>query len=403
MPATVALRQCPHLLAALFAVSVAGLCVGAGLVHCRQLERQYIHALAPEFYDVKLQGVALQEEAFSHPDLLVLYGSSELVKEMPNNATQFFKDQPSGFSVFPIGKPGSTSLSVLLKVAGVGRAIQARKAAFSISPGWFFTKDFDPKYYEGNFSALQAGIFAFGFDLDRDLKRSVARRMLVFPKTLARRPLLRFALERLAGDSLADEALFWAAWPLGALHNAIGRAQDHLEVALHIADEDEALNLASSHPHLAGTVNWNIVLKRAAGFANYTALQAKRNEVKKRRLKHVVRDPNFAQTVAGSTEWNDIELLMRTFKELGADPLLLSMPIEDIRLEAYGVTAEARTAYIERLDSLASRYRIPLRDFRQFQKDPAFMIDFLDHLSGEGWLYYNQALDDFYHAGGASL
>ena len=387
-----------HLYAAGLALSLAALCVALGLLECRELERHYIHELAPEFYDVKLQGVALQKEAFAHPDLLVLYGSSELVKEMPNNATQFFQNEPTGFSIFPVGKPGATSLSALMKVAAVGKELSGKKVAFSISPGWFFTKEVDPKYYEGNFSELQAMEFAFHSPLSWDLKRDIARRMLAYPKTLARRQILRFSLARLAGDSLLDRLGYFIVWPLGALNTAIARAQDHLEVAIHVVDEDDRLEKLSARPRLAGTVNWNDVLKKAARFVNSTALQAKRSEVVKRRQRRVSRDPHFAQTVASATEWTDIELLMRAFNELKAKPLFLSMPIEDIRLEAYGVTPEARTEYIERLDGLAHSHAIALRDFHQFQKDPAFNIDFLDHLSGEGWLYYNQALDDFYHS-----
>ena len=45
----------------------------------------------------------------------------------------------------------------------------------------------------------------------------------------------------------------------------------------------------------------------------------------------------------------------------------------------------------------ASHFDVALLDFREHEKDPAFLVDFLDHLSPQGWLYYNKALDDFYH------
>ena len=106
---------------------------------------------------------------------------------------------------------------------------------------------------------------------------------------------------------------------------------------------------------------------------------------------------NFVKVVEHAKEWTDLELLLRTFGELGAQPLLLSMPVEDIRLEVYGVSPEARTAYLRHLDGLAGRFDVALLDFRAHQKDPAFLVDFLDHLSPQGWLYYNKALDDFYH------
>ena len=88
------------------------------------MEQRYVHALAPDLSEAKLQGVVLQKKAVAQPDLLVLHGSSELAKEMPNNAAQFFQDYPTGFRVFPVGQPGTTSLAVLQKVASLGEGIR---------------------------------------------------------------------------------------------------------------------------------------------------------------------------------------------------------------------------------------------------------------------------------------
>lgn len=375
----------------------------AGVFYCDRIEQRYVHALAPDLSEVKLHGVVLQKKAFAQTDLLVLYGSSELAKEMPNNAAQFFLDYPTGFRVFPVGQPGTTSLAVLQKVAAVGNDISGKKVAFSMSPGWFFTEAFDPKWYEGNFSHLQAYQLAFSGDLSAELKHDIARRMLDYPKTLENQWLLEFTLRRLAGGSMLDRGLYAVIWPLGQLENAIGRAQDHFEAALHILDEDAKLSAPSRRGLRA--LNWNSLVKRAAQFAvNNTAVQAKRNEVVKKRQNfsntHVTKaaqTQNFVKMVKNAKEWTDLELLLRVFGELGAQPLLLSMPVEDIRLDVYGVSPEARTAYLRRLDETAARYDVALLDFREHQKDPAFLVDFLDHLSPQGWLYYNKALDDFYH------
>src|SRR5205809_6714269 len=93
----------PHLQAALMALFLAACAVTGGLFYCRDLEGRYIHALAPEFTEEKLQGAALQKEAFRQEDLLVLYGSSELVKEMQKNAVEFFIVYTTGFRVVPLG------------------------------------------------------------------------------------------------------------------------------------------------------------------------------------------------------------------------------------------------------------------------------------------------------------
>ena len=384
-----------HLSASGLALLIALVAIVAGIVWCRQLETRYIHALAPEFTAEKLQGAALQKVAFAQPDLLVMYGSSELAKEMPNNATQFFADYPTGFRVFPVGKPGTTSLAVLQKVAAVGENIRGRKVAYSISPGWFFSETVDTTYYEGNFSPLQAMELAFSTDLSWDLRRDTARRMLEFPKTIDDHWLLEFALRRLAGDTVQDRALFGLIRPFGYLAQLVARSQDHFGAALHILDEDEKLNPTQKRGVRA--MHWNEVLKRAAQFANATTVQAKKNEVAKRKATKGSRAKGFLQAIAHSKEWTDVELLMRTFQELGANPLLLSMPIEDIRLEVYGLAPSARTSYLDRLNQLAEDYGFHHIDFRDHQADPAFLFDFQDHLSAEGWLFYNKALDDFFH------
>jgi D-alanine transfer protein len=390
------------LAASAMAIAITLVAIVAGVYYCDRIEQRYVHALAPDLSEAKLQGVVLQKKAFAQPDLLVLYGSSELVKEMPNNATQFFQDYPTGFRVFPVGQPGTTSLAVLQKAASVEEGIRGKKVAFSISPGWFFQETFDPKWYEGNFSHLQAYELAFSGHLSRDLKRDIAKRMLDYPKTLENHWLLAFTLRRLASGKPADRVLYAAAWPLGKLQNAIGRVQDHFEAALHIIDEEAKLD----DPERRGlrALNWNDLMKRAMQIGvNKTSVQAKRSEVAKKKayLAQQGTEANtrtFLTKVGKAKEWTDLDLLLRTFEELGAKPLLLSMPVEDIRLEVYGVSPEARTAYLRRLDSLADKHDVPLLDFRDQQKDPGFLVDFLDHLSPHGWLYYNKALDDFYHA-----
>jgi D-alanine transfer protein len=46
---------------------------------------------------------------------------------------------------------------------------------------------------------------------------------------------------------------------------------------------------------------------------------------------------------------------------------------------------------------MAAKYGYPVADFRDHVANERFTVDFLDHLSGEGWLYYNKMLDDFFH------
>ncbi len=385
-----------HLLAALAALLIAGAALAAGLVWCQRTERRYVHELATDFSDAKLQGVALQKAAFAEDNLLLLYGASELVKEVPNKASEFFYEYPTGFRVFAVGKPGATALAVFQKLAAMGPGLHGRKVAISVPPSSYFDEEVDPGYYAGNFSDLQATEIAFSPVLSHDLKRDAARRMLEYPKTLDDDWLLHFALTRLAHDTPLDHALYTAILPLGHVQCWIGRAQDHFEAASHIIDSQ--IREDSAEPPGRKKLNWDETFKRAEVIAKAMRARMKKSfapALVKR--PHGSRDKAFLQTLAHADEWTDCELLLRALRELGAKPLMMSMPVHGPDLEASGVSAEARHAYLARITELAAKYRAPLVYYGQHEEDPNFFYDNLDHLGAKGWIYYNQTLDDFFH------
>ena len=243
-------------------------------------------------------------------------------------------------------------------------------------------------YYDGNFSALQASELAFSAALSPDLRRDCAKRMRLYPDTLAGNWTLDFALERLAGDSPLDRALYAAVWPLGKLSNFIGRAQDHVEAGIQITGENQN---PDAKPKTFAGIKWREVL-------NAASLSAKRPVAPRLTLRPKgSRDASFVASLTAADEWEDFELILRTFRELGAEPMLLSMPLHGSDLETTGVSQTARDSYGTTLASLAKRYATPLVYFRQFENDPTFWADNLDHPGEKGWAHYNKVLDDFFH------
>lgn len=380
-----------HLQAFGIAAGFATICALATVLLCAKAEERYIHSFAGEFGDLKLQGVALQKTAFTQPDLLVLYGSSELVSPVPGKASEFFEQYPTGFRAFPVGKPGASSLAIMQKIASLGRHIEGRKVAFSISPSYFFTEKVNQDYYEGNFSALQAAEFAFSTHLSTELKRDAVRRMIQYPETIEGNWTLEFGLRRLAADTILDRILYAAIWPLGKMANAVGRAQDHLEAGLHIAEHIEEKN---AKPHHMLKLNWKEILRKTD-----QKVKTVRPPIPPRLTKRAKgsRDADFLKTLKEADEWDDFELLLRTLKEMQADALLLSMPLHGPDLETTGVSAEARKAYGVELNRLAGKYGVQLVYFSKYENDPTFFADNLDHPGERGWMLFNKVLDDFYH------
>jgi D-alanine transfer protein len=382
----------PHLAAALWALLLATVPLAAGLWWAQRLERRHVHDLITDFSDPKLHGVALQKQAFAQDDLLVLYGSSELIQEVPNTAGEFFEEYPTGFRVFPVGKAGTTALAVLQKLAAVGEDLRGKKVAISLSPSSYFAEEVDPGYYAGNFSALQATELALSPSLSRALRRDAARRMLEYPKTLADDWLLRTLLQRLARDTPADRALFAALQPLSHLQRGIGRVQDHFATAGHLDERHPEPERVKRRQVL----NWTQIFKRAEEIAQRMKATARKPPALTRRPKGS-RDRQFLQTLARADEWTDLELMLRALDELGAQPLILSMPLHARDLETTGVSETARSAYETRLRKVTAEHGAPLVYFRQNENDPDFFSDNLDHLGAKGWAYYNQKLDDFFH------
>src|SRR6266436_4938595 len=177
----------PHLFSALIAcaLTIAFLCSSRLLAI--YLEGKTVHWIAPRDFFIKNQGLAFERAAARRPDILLLYGSSELIDPIPNRASDFFRKEPTGFEVCPVGKAGTTSLIVLQKLGALGSALHGRKVAISLSPSPFLTPSVRPDFYAGNFSLPAASGTLFGNALDLNLKAEIAKRMLQFPDTRKRR------------------------------------------------------------------------------------------------------------------------------------------------------------------------------------------------------------------------
>src|SRR5262249_52314121 len=157
----------------------------------------------------------------------------------------FFRRSPTDFSVSPVGKPGTTTLIMMQKLAAVGPEIRGRKVAISLSPSWFFTPHGGAKTYEGNFSPLLASEMAFATELSWELRRQAARRMLESPRSLKDHALLHFALQCLATDQPRERFLYRLVLPIGWLQNAVGRLQDHIETGFYIRENLHSLRVPS--------------------------------------------------------------------------------------------------------------------------------------------------------------
>ena len=184
------MKAMPHLNAGI--VSILILIIGLlGLdFYARALEQRYVNALAPLDLNQTIKGIALQRAAFHQPDLLPVYGSSELsMISTSNDADKFFATYPTGFTVLQVANLGISSLNMAEDLAALGPELRRKKIVISFSPASFMIGDF----YAENFSPLHAYEMIFSPYLSIPLKIDVAKRMLDFPNTLQNDSFLQFA------------------------------------------------------------------------------------------------------------------------------------------------------------------------------------------------------------------
>jgi D-alanine transfer protein len=370
-----------HLVSALIACAiVVGILCGSRSLAI-QLERKTVHWIAPKDFFIKNQGLAFERAAARRPDILLLYGGSELIDPIPNRASDFFSSAPTGFQVCPVGKGGTTSLIILQKLGALGSELRGRKVAISLSASSFFTPGTRPEFYAGNFSLPAASGILFGNGIDFDLKAAIAKRMLQFPDTLAADGLVELAAKCLASGRPVDRMVLMAIWPLGKLQNVMLDLQDHFEALVYILAGGRPIPewlrpVHSQKPHAPKSSD--------ANYQQTEAFDAIRP----------ARDVAFRARIASSSEWTDLELLFRTLTEIKAEPLILSMPID--AYAARGVSRSTRELYYDRMRELAERYHFPVIEFEQRDADPGFLIAHREHPTPRGWMAYDRALDDFF-------
>jgi D-alanine transfer protein len=371
--------------------------------------QQYVHTIAPLGLAQSNVGLAWQQSALQSPDLLLVYGSSELdhqAYEGDFHASHFFAAYPSGFTIFPIGSVGNTCLVMAQNIAALGTQVDGKKLVISLSPPWFIrsgAEQIRQDQYAGNFSRLHAYAFVFASDLSWALKQQIAARMLTYPATYAQDPLLALGLRLLAENSIASRGLYALTVPLGQANLFVMLEQDRFETVRAVW-EHPAWNSAA--PRQPSVIQWDTVLQQAsedavenAGnnpYGIYTPLWTARGgrfmAPNARRT-----DKEFIKTVRKAPDWQDCDLLLRAVVELHAKPLVLSQPMKGAYFKAIGVSYNARREFYLEQRQLLERYHVPFVDFADRDDDLFFVVDPFSHLSAKGWAYYDQVLDAFYH------
>jgi D-alanine transfer protein len=393
----------PHLAAAL----LAGVLFFAGLAvisrYADSVLARDVHALAGSRHRQKVVGLVLQREALRHQDLLPLYGTSEVDSVIPYHARDLFADAPTGFSTFTLGKPGGLVLTTTESLGALGTDLRGRKLVISLSPTMFQLQDGPTldRRYAGNLFPLQALTLLLNTDLSLTFRQQFASRLLSRPSTLVGKNVVEQAATLVAHPVGMRRPLYYAFLPIARLQLELLGLQDRIrELGHSLTSTNRDMHRAPRTLDWAALVESASVKSQAVARDNPFGLDDRwwhsfRQWASAQR--NASSDQQFLRELSQSEMWVDLEQLLQLLKELHANPLILSMPFHGPFLRYTGVSAAASRQYYDRVRQLADEYGVRAVVLDDHEMDPYFFRDLGSHLSAKGWVYYDHAIDAFYH------
>ena len=403
------MSRTPHLTAALISIFTLFAAVIGFNYYAQSLERRDVNALIPLNLAQMENGVALQRAALQKPDILMVYGSSELtLVPTPYQANQFFSKYPTGFTVVDVASLGVLSVTLAQEFAALGPDLRGKKIVLSIMPGSFFLNkkyfiENNPEHdFAMNFSRLRTYEALFSPYISFGIKNEISQSLLDFRSTIRSDPFLTFAIDQTSSTSINNHIVYYLIWPLGELQTEILRLQDHFEVVFYIWTHSIDPNV----PKVPQSINWN------GTHQNALAEQIKNTSTNPYGVENFMwwyfdrislpepagsNDDLYKRTLLNSQEWTDFKILFIVLQQLGAKPLILSRPLNVPLWEVMGVTENTQDIFYDKLHSVADPFKMPLVDFRQYDHDKYFSIDQGSHTSRDGWVYVDQILDAYYH------
>jgi D-alanyl-lipoteichoic acid biosynthesis protein DltD len=402
------MKRVPHIVAAAFALLASISAAFAYSIYAQRTEQKYVHAVAALDHSEISGGTAMERTALRQPDLLLIYGASELILlDTKYEATRFFSTYPTGFMVFNAATKGGSSLSIAQRLASLGPDLRGRRVILALGPAIMTMAplgDVAQRHYDGNFSELHALELAFSPHLTMHTKGLAAARMLDFPETLVHSPFLTFTLRNLAQDSPASRLLYYLSWPLGRLQLTILHLQDHYATVSYIHHLSAAQVKVSREPQ---PIDWNALLRAAEveqikntdsnPYGVDNSQWPKIKELFTNPVPAGSKDDDFIFDVTIAREWSDLDITFQVLQQLGAKPIVMSSPMNVSLWETIGVSENAQNTYYTLLRSKVTPYNFPLIDSKQYGDIRYFSMDLASHASRKGWVYVDQTLDEIFH------
>ncbi|PTI02046.1 D-alanyl-lipoteichoic acid biosynthesis protein DltD [Staphylococcus xylosus] len=353
----------------------------AGLINSKTVATQSV-ALT----DQVLKGTLVQDKMYQSDAYYPIYGSSELEKDDPFNPAILLNNRNQvSKKPFLIGTGGSTDLVNAVELGSQYGNLKGKKMAFIVSPQWFTKNGLTQDNFKARISKAQLNQLFNQEQLSPELKQRYAKRLLQFKDVENRAYLEKVAqgksqknknyLSNFKDEQLKKIEAIKAVYPLRK------SPVSHVD------------------PITSKNDSWDDVMTEAE---IYGAKHTKTNEfgirdeywdlIKKHKRK-INRNHEFR---GNSPEFKDLELLVDTLREAGADFDYIIIPSNGKWYDHIGIDKDRRQKIYKKIDKTIVDHGGQTYDMSDKDYEPYVVSDAV-HIGWKGWVYITKNIDEHMH------
>lgn len=362
----------------------------------KQISDEQVNRAKTEMNPLVYQGSLMQSRMLKQPNMMPIFGSSELVRFDPFHPYNYTKARKTPYDTYLIGRGGTQSIIHFLNIAEQGEKLKGKKVIFIISPQWFISTGIDEHHFSPNYSMLQAYDLAFNKTMDEKLKVKAMKRLLKFNE-ISRDPVLRTMYESEISKHKNKKTVGALAKNIGFFTRQLQHKKD-LYYSLFIGKK--AKNLRADANLVEGkTFQQQIVAAEEYGSRRVNNEFGIKQTMYNRKIKKNLskfKDYKKEDSYLYSPEYADLQLVMDALKDAGADTLFISIPMNGKWADFTGINEEKRGAYYQKMNRFLAQSGQSYVDLSSHENDSYFMSDTI-HIGWKGWVYVDKAMDDFWY------
>ncbi len=384
-----------------FFLIVAAALIGIDSIYTSRVNQDYDDRIGGVLAPEKNQGLILQRKAIDSKDNILIYGSSELgsLLDEPFNPANFFEGKKDGFQVNLIGRGYCQSLIHAMNIGALGKSLQHNKIVFIVSPQWFLWS-IDPNNFQSNFSELHFYAFMFNNDIDKSLKIAFAERIDYLTNNNPNLIPINKYCELYKKDTSISRFLLRILMPYYKFKYYLLSTKDKINTYRLLKTCDKVdINTSDNRVTFDWQKERNVAVSFAQREANNNDFYLKNDyyDTYIRKDLESFKGSYSEMSFLYGSEYEDFTLFLDICTNLQISPLIVSVPVNGKWYDYCGSDNNDRQCYYTEISQMVQSSNFKLVDYSTNEYDPYFLKDVM-HIGWKGWIFFNEAIDDYYHS-----